>query len=103
MTLMDNKKLWDSALAEIELGVSGATFNTWFKNTNIANLQDGIVYLSVPNTFVKDWLVQKYHKTILKTLRGLADFVRAVEYIVSEKEMRKKTAGAEKISLTPTL
>jgi len=103
MTLMDNKKLWDSALAEIELGVSGATFNTWFKNTNIANLQDGIVYLSVPNTFVKDWLVQKYHKTILKTLRGLADFVRAVEYIVSEKEMRKKITGAEKFSLAPTI
>ena len=100
---MDNKKLWDSVLAEIELGVSGATFNTWFKNTSIANLQDGVVYLIVPNTFVKDWLVQKYHRTILKTLRGLADFVRAVEYNVSEKELHKKTDETEKTSLAPTI
>ena len=99
---MDNKKLWDSVLAEIELSVSGATFNTWFKNTSIANLQDGVVYLTVPNTFVRDWLVQKYHKTILKTLRSLADFVRGVEYNVSEKELRKKITGTEKLSFMPT-
>lgn len=99
---MDNKKLWDSVLAEIELGVSGATFNTWFKNTSIANIQEGVVFLTVPNTFVKDWLVQKYHRTILKTLRGLADFVRAVEYIVSEKELHKKTSETEKFSSAST-
>jgi hypothetical protein len=44
----DAKKLWETALAEIELTVSKANFNMWFKDTYIARIEDGIVYLSVP-------------------------------------------------------
>ena len=69
--MVENKQLWDSALNEIELGVSRANFSTWFKNTCIINQEDGVVSLGVPNAFVKDWLYNKYHKVILKSLRGI--------------------------------
>ncbi len=95
---MDHKKLWDSALAEIELEVSKATFNTWFKDTAITSEEEGVVFLNVPNTFVKDWLANKYHRLILKTLRNFSDHVRAVEYTISKDEVRKKTAPLEQKS-----
>ena len=59
---MENKQLWDSVLAEIELSTSRANFATWFKNTAIVRQEDGIIYLGVPNQFVKEWLFNKYHK-----------------------------------------
>ena len=65
MLLVDHKKLWDDALADIELNVSKANFGTWFKNTSISKQELGIVYLSVPNAFVKEWLANKYHKFII--------------------------------------
>ena len=54
--MIENKKLWDSVLVEIELGISKANFSMWFKDTSIIKQEGGIVYLSVPSVFVKDWL-----------------------------------------------
>jgi chromosomal replication initiator protein len=65
--MMDNKKLWDSVLIEMELNLSKPNFNTWFKDTYILKQEDSTVFLSVPNTFVQDWLSNKFHNTILKT------------------------------------
>jgi chromosomal replication initiator protein len=86
MLLIDHKTLWAEALADIELNVSKANFGTWFKNTNITRQELGIVYLSVPNAFVKEWLVNKYHKFIIKSLRDLHPEIRGVEYLISKIE-----------------
>ena len=89
--MVENKKLWDNVLVEIELGISKANFSMWFKNTSIIKQEDGIVCVSVPNVFVKDWLNNKYHKLILKGLRGFADYVRGIEYVVSKEVGTKET------------
>ena len=84
------KQVWEGALNEIELNVSRANFTTWFKNTHLIREDSGIVYLGVPNSFVKEWLCNKYHKFILKSLRDLSLNVRGVEYIIvakGEKEL----------------
>lgn len=91
--MMDNKKLWDSVLVEIELGVSKATFSTWFKDTHIVKQEDGVVHLGVPNAFVKEWLMNKYHTTILKHLRNLSETVRAVEYTISKDRNSHKESA----------
>lgn len=88
--MMDTRQLWQRVLVEIELGVSSANFTTWFKDTRIVKEDDGVVVLSVPNAFVKEWLVTKYHNTILKGLRGLENSIHAVEYVVNKEEIRKK-------------
>src|SRR3989344_1300379 len=90
VAMNDVKKLWEGALTEIELSVSKANFTTWFKETSISRIEEGVVYLSVPNTFVKDWLLNKYHKFILRSLRNLSEHVRALEYIVSKDDPRKR-------------
>ncbi|MEK7136147.1 MAG: chromosomal replication initiator protein DnaA [Patescibacteria group bacterium] len=84
--MADNKQLWESALAQIELGISKANFGTWFKNTYIYKQEDGVIFLSTPNTFVKDWLKTKYHKFILKALRDITPEVRNLEYIIVRRD-----------------
>jgi len=80
------KQLWENTLVDIELSISKANFSTWFKNTSIQKIDGGIVYLGVPNQFVKDWLANKYHKDILKTLRSFSTEVRGLEYIISKEQ-----------------
>ena len=87
---MDYKQLWQSVLVEIELGISSANFTTWFKDTRIIKEDSGVVVLSVPNAFVKEWLLTKYHNTILRSLRGIEGSIHAVEYVVNKEEIRKK-------------
>jgi len=85
--MIDDKQLWDTALVEIELGVSKANFSTWFKNIYIHKQEDGVVYLGVPNEFVKEWLINKYHKSILRALRNYGEDIRSIEYIISKKRV----------------
>jgi len=87
--MLDNKQLWDNAIVEIELGVSKANFITWFKNTFIYKIDDGIVFISVPNAFVKDWLLNKYHKVILRALRNLNPSIRGLEYTINREQNKK--------------
>ena len=88
--MADYKQLWQSVLVEIELSISSANFTTWFKDTRIVKEDGGVVILSVPNAFVKEWLVTKYHNTILKSLRGLEGSVHAIEYVVNKEESRRR-------------
>src|SRR3989338_7105504 len=87
----DNKQLWESALVDIEPNISKANFSTWFKNTHILKQEDGVVFLGVPNEFVREWLNNKYHSFILKALRETLDGVRGVEYVISKDNLDFKT------------
>ena len=82
---MDTQELWDNVLSKIESSVSKANFATWFKDTKISGFEDGMVYLSVPNTFVKEWLTKKFHQTILKFLRESSESIHALEYVIKEE------------------
>lgn len=79
----NEKKLWDAVLVQIELSVSKATFAMWFKDTYIIKIEDGLVCLGVPNTFVKTWLSEKYHNVFLQLLRDLEPSIRSLEYTIS--------------------
>ncbi len=85
----ENNKLWQSVLSEIELSISKANFNMWFKDTFINKQEEGTVFVGVPNVFVKDWLINKYHKNILKSLRSFGEHIHAIEYLVIKPEGKK--------------
>jgi len=87
---MDYKQLWQSVLLELELAISKGNFTTWFKDTHIVKGGGGVIVLSVPNAFVKEWLLNKYHHTILKSLRNLENSIHSIEYVVNKEESRRK-------------
>ncbi len=105
--VIDNKKLWEDVLGEIELNTSPANFGTWFKNTSIAKLDMGIVYLSVPNAFVKEWLANKYHTFIFKSLRNLHSEIKGVDYLITKSNPKEtvvpKEGGHEPAPITDQL
>lgn len=89
MLSMDITKLWQECLVDIENSMSKANFSTWFKNTSIVKDDAGIIYIGVPNEFVRDWLKTKYHKLITKTIADIYENMRAVEYIIVKIENKK--------------
>lgn len=108
---MDTKELWNKCLSEIEISISKANFTTWFKNTSIVKEESGVVYIGVPNEFVKDWLYNKFHKLILKTLIGYNETIRSIEYIIHKAETKcdpeeknlSKSSGDVRININKEL
>lgn len=87
---INQNNIWEDALVEIEQQVSKANFNTWFRDTFINKINDGVAQIGVPNSFVRDWLNNKFYKTILKTLRNISEEIRSVEIVVSKNNKNKK-------------
>ena len=81
---MTHEELWRQALNEIEINLTRANFITWFKQTAVANVQEGVVTLSVPNGFAKEWLKSKYHKFILRAIRNINNDVKDVDYVIGQ-------------------
>jgi chromosomal replication initiator protein len=101
--MQDYKQLWENCLREIESNVSRANFSTWFKNTQIVKESEKTIYLGVPNEFVKDWLINKYHKLILKTFRNFQDEIRGIEYVITKYEPKKTEVIEDKSFLNKKL
>lgn len=85
---MTNEELWQTVLAQIQLNISQANFATWFKETEIISQKSAKIIVSVPNSFVKEWLENKYNKYIFKILHNINKEVKEVDYIVSKTGLK---------------
>lgn len=102
---MENTELWRAALGEIELSISKANYITWFKNTNVLSKKDNQIVISVPNTFTKEWLENKYNKIILKALRNISKDIKEISYVINfqkeepKEKIKKREVVKEKIEI----
>ncbi len=95
---MDKEDVWQAVLAQVQLDISPANFATWFKGTEIISQKEGRVVISVPNSFAKEWLENKYGKTILKILHSLDEETKEAKY-----EVRKTGLKVTKKAAVPFL
>lgn len=91
-TGMNTKALWSSVLGEIELTVSRAAYATWFKNTELNDISDSVVYITVPNIFAKQQFETKFNSIILDILRKNDDSIRKVVYSVQGAKAKAKAS-----------
>jgi len=83
---MENRDLWQTVLAKIELTLSRPNFLTWFQGTGVSNIAQGTATICVPNGFVREWLQNKYHKAILHALREINTDIREAVYIIGQPD-----------------
>ena len=97
---MSNRELWQNALVQIELGTSEASFRTWFRNTDVVTRDGGTVQVAVPSKIVKEWLLEKHNKLILKALRSLDASIRTIEYVVPQEPRKNvRVQSQENVAL----
>lgn len=86
----DPRELWEYVLTQVELSISPANFNTWFRNSFIAKIgEDGVVHIGVPSQFFKDWYLKKFHTLLLKIIRDVSYEFRNIEYVIVKDEHRR--------------
>ena len=116
---MNNQQLWQAILGSLEVSLSKANFNTWFKNTSILERGDDHLVVGVPSAFNRDWIAAKYHSEMLKALKTLAPEIKEIKYQLGgqpaagqatikqagkqaqETVSQKETSNANQSSLNP--
>lgn len=90
MDTSNPKDLWEYILTQVELSISTANFNTWFRNSFIVKIgDDGVLFIGVPSQFFKDWYTKKFHSLLLKIVRDISYEFRNIEYLIVKDEHRK--------------
>ncbi len=98
----DPHELWEYVLSQVELSVSAANFNTWFRESSIVKIEDGIVFVGVPSLFFRDWYQKKFNTLILKILRGVSYEYRNIEYMIV-KDVSRKPREVKRLVPNPEL
>ncbi len=84
------RELWEYILTQVELSISPANFNTWFRNSFIVKIgEDGVIAIGVPSQFFKDWYIKKFHTLLIKIIRDVSYEFRNIEYLIVKDERRK--------------
>ena len=104
---MDKKILWESTLAELQLNISTANYQTWFKGKTLITLvKDGVIEIGCNSTYVKNWLESRYQgqlKNILERVSGKRiDLMFSVDPNIKDvfkKSLSKKINTREDLEL----
>ena len=78
--------VWKNVLAEIEQKISAANFSTWFQDTSIISIEDGVVIIGVKNSFYVKQLRSKFLNLISDSLSK-----NGVEFNEIDFEVQTKT------------
>jgi chromosomal replication initiator protein len=92
---MNNQQLWQAILGGLEVSLSKANFNTWFKNTNITERGADYIIVSVPSAFNRDWIAAKYQQEMLKTLKTLAPEIKEIRYRLGSSSAQTEPAQSK--------
>lgn len=99
---MQDERVWQAVLGEIELSVSRGNYVTWFKNTRLLRHKDGVLTIGVPNVFVKQQLERKYDDLIKETLLKNNLSPEEVEYKIHSDAIKNRENNEEPLQLNTT-
>src|SRR5437868_1638353 len=77
------KQLWTAALGELQVGLSRAQYDTWFKDTQVLSEEDDVFLIGVPNAFAREWLESKFRAQVRAALQHLLGRTVDVRFVTS--------------------
>jgi chromosomal replication initiator protein len=81
------QRTWQAALGELELKMARTTFDTWLRDTHCLGRENGDTLLvGVKNGYAVEWLENRLHPLIQKTLTRIAGEDLNVRFVVWENK-----------------
>jgi chromosomal replication initiator protein len=87
------KQIWKTALGEMQLLMTDANFNTWLRDTQVVDYQEGTFTVGVASPYAREWLQQRFASTVQRTLEGL------IGEPVVPKFVLQPGAGTERVTV----
>jgi len=102
---MDQRQVWRATLGELEISLSQATFETWFRRTALIRVDEAssTFVLGVASGFAKDWIEERYRSLIAQTVAKIVGYsVTLTVEVVSEAELDEHGALGSRSKSLPS-
>jgi chromosomal replication initiator protein len=82
--IMNAEQAWQSVLAQLQMEMPRASFDTWVRDTRPLAYDNGMITVGVRNAYARDWLESRLASTVSKLLIETLNSNVAVEFVVSQ-------------------
>ena len=96
--MKDLQQVWSSVLAQLQLDMPRASYETWVLGTQALELKDDVLLVSTRNAYARDWLESRLTSTVQRLLIGILNRSVSVKFVVgdeSQEEMEMETEADE--------
>lgn len=90
------QKQWEAILSIIELETSSVSFNTWFKDTELLNIEDTMLVVSVKNEFTKEILNTRYIELIRNSALQVLNKEYAIKFVLPNEQTNLENNSIKK-------
>ena len=80
------QKHWEAILSIIELETSSVSFNTWFKDTELIDIEETELVVSVKNEFTKEILNTRYLELIRNSALQVLNKEYAIKFVLPNEQ-----------------
>jgi hypothetical protein len=82
----EGRRLWQAALAQLQLQMARQTFDTWLRPAELVAYQDDQFVVNAKNTYAKEWLENRLTRSIERVLSGVVGRPVTVRFILPEPQ-----------------
>ena len=91
---LGQKEIWQKALSNIKQELSEQSFKTWVEPASFQKLENGTLFLEVPDKFYGDWLKEHYQDIIRGAVCDVVGVKPEVRYIVQDRSFKPRSSSA---------
>ncbi len=83
---MNAEKAWQTVLAQLQMDMPRASYDTWVRDTRPVGYENGMLTVGVRNAYARDWLDSRLATTVNKLLIDTLNSKVSVKFVVSQAE-----------------
>ncbi|OGY25551.1 MAG: hypothetical protein A2Z11_03950 [Candidatus Woykebacteria bacterium RBG_16_43_9] len=103
MQNVDDASLWESVLAELQLALSSANYQTWFKGkTAVLSIKSGVVEIGCSSSYNKVWLEERYLSKLKEVIDRLTGSKNTITFTVAS-QIQEAVSSKKKIKENQTV
>ena len=92
---MNAEQAWQSVLAQLQMEMPRASFDTWVRDTRPMAYENGIITVGVRNAYARDWLESRLASNVSRLLIEILNSNVSVKFIVIQADDSDSHADPE--------
>ena len=80
---MNAEQAWQAVIGQLQMEMPRASFDTWVRDTRVANYDEGIMTVGVRNAYARDWLESRLMGTVSRLLAGIMKRAIDVRFVIT--------------------